>query len=489
VKTAIRHNVKGGKRVSNTNLGGSVAVDRYLCSSAHFAPRFAEYVLAELVEPSVRAASPACGIDLVALARHAKAARARIVRLRLSMAGVLAGALVLLLVAIGFRSAALLVLAVLVGVVGVYLSVFFDRLALYRGLGEMVSPQAPMRDLAPALSAEDESRLEELNTSNVIIFEGGDAFIAWGRRLRDGWQMSLDATKPASVSSGNKRTVVPFTPADLHKAVTLAVRSSGIPHVDAHNRLFVAGHSTAAVPGLLPDELNRPATSVPPKSVRLGIERPRPDIRTYLCVEKTSWGGELAVNLYLRAAMVSGDLFIECHAYVLLPLRAELTTIDHMPSGSVEMTFRAMRDAFGAYKVLRQLPTELKREHAAARRRRKDLADKYRAIRKNRPVSRGAGLSIRAAAAADERVFLFAYTDEEMHVNALQRRVLNAIEAFLEQHGVDTTDFNQKLTNIVNNHTYTIGSVNAQNAVVGSNNVQNSNPPPPNNPAPWSSNP
>jgi len=69
VKTAIRHNVKGGKRVSNTNLGGSVAVDRYLCSSAHFAPRFAEYVLAELVEPSVRAASPACGIDLVALAR------------------------------------------------------------------------------------------------------------------------------------------------------------------------------------------------------------------------------------------------------------------------------------------------------------------------------------------------------------------------------------------------------------------------------------
>ena len=266
-----------------------------------------------------------------------------------------------------------------------------------------------------------------------------------------------------------------------------------MPNVEVHNRLFVAGHSAHAVPGLLPDELDRPATTVPLNAVRLGIEKPRPDIRTYLCVEKTSWSGELAVNLYLRAAMISGDLFIECHAYVLLPLRAELTAVDHTPTGSAEMTFRSVRDAFGAYQVLRRLPHEVKREQVAARRRRKDLADTCRAIRKHRPVGRGAGLSIRAAAADDERVFLFAYTDELMHLNALQRRILNAIETFLDQHGVDTADFHQKQTNIINNHTYAIGSVNAQNAQVGSGNVQNSNsgsnPPPQNDPPPWASNP
>jgi hypothetical protein len=52
-------------------------VDRYLCSSTHLSPQFACYVLDELTEPSIRAASPAGGIDLVALARHASLARTR----------------------------------------------------------------------------------------------------------------------------------------------------------------------------------------------------------------------------------------------------------------------------------------------------------------------------------------------------------------------------------------------------------------------------
>ncbi|WP_344077137.1 hypothetical protein [Luedemannella helvata] len=462
-------------------------MDRYLCSSAHLSPSFAGYVLAELIEPSVRAASPACGVDLVALGRHARSARARVTQLRRSMAAALGSALMMLLVAVSVRSATLLLLALIIAVAGVHLAVFFDRLSLYRTLGAMVSPVAQLRDLAPPLPARDEDRLDALNASNVVIFEGGNTFVALGRRLRDGWQMSLDATKPATDSNGNKRTVLPFTPADLHKAVTLAVRTAGVPGVEAHNRLFVASHSADAVPGLLPNQFGRPAATVPSNAVRLGIEKPRPDIRTYLCVEKTSWGGELVVNLYLRAAMVSGDLFIECHAFVLLPLRAELTTIDHMPTGAAEMIFRSARDALGATSAPRRMWHEVKWERRAARRRRKDLAEAHRAIRKHRPVSRGAGLSIRAAAANDERVFLFAYTDESMHLNALQRRVLNAIEDFLDQHGVDTADFHQKQTNIVNNHTYEIGAVNAQHAQVGSGNVQN-NTPPQNDPAPWALN-
>ncbi|HZO64491.1 MAG TPA: hypothetical protein VFB74_05775 [Kribbellaceae bacterium] len=471
------------------NLGASAGVDRYLCSSVHVSSGFADYVLNELVEPSVRATSPACGIDLVALARHATSSSARVMRLRLYLTGAMAVSTLGLLAAAVTGLAELLLLFLTCGGCGIFLAVFFDRLSLYRVLAAMVSPQVPMRDLAPALPAHIEARLEALNKSNVVIFEGGDAFIAWGRRLRDGWQMNIDATRAATDTNGKARTVIPFTPVDLHKAVTLAVRGAGVPDVEVHNRLFVEGHSVGVVPGLLPDPLDRPASSVPAKSVRLGIERPRPDVRTYLCVEKTSWGGELAVNLNLRAAMVSGDLFIECHAYVLLPLRAELTTVDHMPTGGAEIALRALRDAFGALRQLRRVVKDERRESAVARKRRRALADDRRAIRKNRPFGRGAGLSIRAAAAADERIFLFAYTDEEMYLNALQRRILGAIETFLDQHGIDTADFHQKLTNIINNHSYAIGAVNAQNAQVGNNN-QMSGPPtqqPP--PPPWSSTP
>jgi hypothetical protein len=492
-----RIKVKGGRGNLTGKVDANTAVDRYLCSATYLAPRFAGYVLSSLVEPSVQAASPACGVDLVALARHAKAARARVTTLRLSMAGALAVALLIALAAVGDQSFVLGLLAVLVGMAGVFVAVLVERLRLYRVLGHLVAPQVPIRDLAPALPPETEKLLEELNTSNVVVFEGGDAFVAWGRRLRDAWQVSLDATKPATDSTGRKRTVVPFTPVDLHKAVTLAVRSAGVPNVEVHNRLFVAGTSTATVPGLLPDPFGRPAASVPSASVRLAIEQPRPDVRTYLCVEKTSWGGELAVNLYLRAALVSGDLFIECHAHVLLPLREELTAIDHMPSGGAEVTLRALREALGAFTILRRVPGEVMRERGAGRRRRRAGAECRRAIRKNRPFNRGAGLSIRAAAAATERAYLFAYADEEMHLNALQRRILNAIATFLDQHGVDTADFNQKRTNIVNNHSYSIGAVNANQAVVGTGNTQNNqnnqagqnNQSNQSDPAPWSVNP
>ena len=42
----------------------------------------------------------------------------------------------------------------------------------------------------------------------------------------------------------------PFTAADLHKDLTLAARRTGIPGLDVHNRLFVAGTAADTVPGL-----------------------------------------------------------------------------------------------------------------------------------------------------------------------------------------------------------------------------------------------
>ena len=487
MKTSLRRNVrKGGKSNSGSKRAGlNAGVDRYLCSAVYLAPRFAGYVLDHLIKPSLRAASPACGVDLVALARHANAARERTRALRRYTAAALVVALLVLLVALADQSATLMGLAIVVGVAGVFTAVLVDRLTLYHSLAAMVPLQASMRDLAPPLSPEAEKRLDTLISSNVVVFDGGDPFVAWGRLLRPGWQLNLDATKPATDSSGNKRTVVPFSPEDLHRELTRAVRNAGVPDVDVHNRLFVSGASTGAVPGLLPDPLDRPAASVPPNSVRLGITRPRPDARTYLCVEKTSWGGELGVNLNLRAAMVSNDLFIECHAYVLLPLREELTVIDHMPTGGVELTLRAVRDALGAFRVVNRMRGDLRREWATARRRRRALADDRRAIHKNRPFNRGAGVSIRAAAASPDRTYLFAWTDEEMHLNALQRRILTAIADFLDQHGVDATEFHKEQTNIINNHSYAIGSINSQNTMVGSNSTQNNQ----NVQAPWSDTP
>jgi hypothetical protein len=217
-----------------------------------------------------------------------------------AMAGAVVGAFA--------RSPVVALLALVVGVVGVLMLAFVGRLAVSRTLARMYSPERSMRDLAPPLAPDVETRLEQVNASNVVIFEGDDPFVAWGRRLREGWTISLDATKPAADVNGNDLVVTPFTPADLHKALTLAVRGFGVPDIEVRNRLFVDGWSVGTVPGLLPDPMNRPASSIPPKFVKIGIDRPRPDVRTYLCIEKISWGGEIVANLFIRAAMVANNL-------------------------------------------------------------------------------------------------------------------------------------------------------------------------------------
>jgi hypothetical protein len=459
---------------------GAPAVDRYLCAFAHRSPRFARYVLRELARPGLRALPPACGVDLVALIRHACLAAGRWKRTRIFVASVVSTTIVLALTALALGDAVMSVLVLLASGPTVFVSVFVNEYRLYRISSTLASHTVDVRATAPPVNPELEASLDAVMTANVVVFTGGDPFVGWGTRLRDGWQINVDASRPGTDQQGNPRIVKPFEPSDLHKAMTLAVRAAGIPDLAVHNRLFVSGMSADRVPGLVPDPMGRPGGVLDPTVLRKGIDRPKPDARTYLCIDKTSWGGELVVTLYVRAATVRNDLFIECHAYVLLPLRNELTSVDHTPTSSVEVLWASLVAA-----VRKTLPTcrrcvsELVRmaqaDHTYDRRRRADM----RAVRRNRPLDRGAGISLRAAAAADERVFLFAYTDEEMYLNVLQRRVLDAIHDFLENHGVDTADFNKKQTNIITNHTYTIGNIQAQQAQIGNqNNMTN----PTNNP-------
>jgi hypothetical protein len=467
----------GQRRRGSTRVIGAPAVDRYLCAFAHRSPRFAQYVLRVTTRPGLRALLPACGIDVVALVRHAHLAAGRWRRTRIIGASVFAGAVVLALAALFAGEAVLSVVLLLAAVAAVFGVVFADEYSRLQIRGSLASPGADVRTMAHPVAPALEDALEKIMDANVVVFTGGNPFVGGGKPVPGGWRISIDAARPGTDPQGNNRTVTPFEPTDLHKAMTLAVRGANIPNLEVHNRLFVAGASADSIPGLVPDPMNRPSSSVGKNEIRDGIEHPRPDARTYLCIDMTSWGGELVVTLYVRAAQIRTNLFIECHASVLLPLRAELTDIDHAPTGLAEMVWAAVVAAVrNTVPALQGSVGELLRAARADReydrQRKKDMRD----VRRNRPLDRGAGASLREVAAAEDRFFVFAYTDEEMHLDALQRRVLDAIHDFLDKHGVDTADFRQKQTNIVNNHTYTIGSIQSQLAQVGSNNTQTVNP-------------
>ena len=393
-------------------------------------------------------------------------------RIFIASVGVVAIAVALALLALGDAVTSLGVLVV--SMVVVFGVVFGDEYSRRRTSATLASRTVDVRTTAPPVDTELEHRLEEVMAANVVVFSGGDPFDGWGAELGKGWQVSIDATRPGTDQHGKPRPVTPFEPADLHKAMTLAVRGAGIPDLAVHNRLFVRGTAADHVPGLVPDPMDRPASVVAPALIRKGIDQPQPDVRTYLCIEKTAWGGELVVTLYVRVAQIRGDLFIECHAYLLLPLRLGLTAVDHTPTDAFRMLWASFAAAAKAtLPTLRSCVADLSREALKDFRHKRQRRADMRTARRKMPLDRGAEVSLRALAADDERVFTFAYTDEEMHLNALQRRVLDAIHDFLDQHGIDTTAFRKKQTNIVNNNTYTIGNVNSTNTQIGGQNTIN----------------
>jgi hypothetical protein len=299
------------------------AVDRYLCSYAHLSPDFASYVLSEFVEPSLDALGPSFGIDLVALVQHATMARRRIVRLRVLLAGDLGLLVLSLLVVIaitGTTGTAAAVLAaagtsgLLIGVVFPFSAVLITLFQVHDCVQRINAGTVSPRDCAPPLSAALAQRLDAQMAANVVVFEGGNPFVGCGLSLGS-WKLRVDTTKAAKDSTGNPRQLHPVSAMELHKELTKTVRQAGIVDLRVHNRLFVGGTAASKVPGLLPDQYGRPAAQVSPAALRLGIEKPRPDARTYMCVEKISWNGELVVSLFVRAAMHGEDLFVEGHTF------------------------------------------------------------------------------------------------------------------------------------------------------------------------------
>ncbi|MEU7866503.1 hypothetical protein [Dactylosporangium sp. NPDC049140] len=453
-------------------------VDRYLCAWTWLEPVFARYVYGELLRPGLRAIAPAYGVDLVALARHASAAR-RHRRLVIALAAldlVLVVAAVVVTVLVGVRAGHLgraLLVALLVPVAGALLLVILVGWHLYatrsRAHRILEAPGDP-RESAPAIGDGAERRLAASAEANVVPFGGGIPFVGAGYRL-ERWKVRIDTTKPGRDSGGRLKTVTPVRAEELQKALSIEVRRAGIPDIQVHNRLFVAGRATYQVAGLQPDREQAPSAAVERSEIRKAIEGSTEYARTYLCVEKDSWQGELVVTMFLRAVLFGTDLFVEFHAYVLLPLHPAIHAADDLPATVTGRLIAVVRAAVpDTVRLVRAAPgtvaTMLRWRWLVARR----LVRERRRARRVSSFNYGAAGGLRALLAAKQREWLFAYEDEDMHVQAVRTRVLKVITRYVEEHGIDTSDLERQQTRITTK-VFKIGDIRGRNVVIGDNTI------------------
>ncbi|MFD8983143.1 hypothetical protein [Streptomyces sp. NPDC059564] len=467
---------------------GEEWTNRWLSAAAHRDEGFARETAVELTEDRLTALGPSLGVDLVAVARHARLAVRRL-NLR---DGLLAA-----LFATGLCAAVLLVyrawldqpvgpelLAVVCVLAAAWCLVLITEHRARTLALRVIAPEGPPPEaLAPPLDAELESRLRDQERANVLPYhedaEQTNPFVGSGESLAERvWQPIDISTAATDPSGGDRLTILPFDVVDLHAFVAREMGNiAGLEGLRARNRLYVRGAMTLhAGKELLPDRLRAPRSTIPEGMVEAGLARPGLGMRTYLCLERAGEAGRVIVSMHLRARVQHPSLTWEVAAYVVPPLRKEFLEV------------RTLRlDPFGHWASLwsfatrRFLPALCKVPVRLWRRGWERVLRVLRLWRSRWVIGKrhvefdyGATGSVRARAAVElERMEFSDSTDAVDFLQRLQQGVLTATEQFLKAHHIDTASF-YRAQQIINHHSYTFhGSVNGQGNNFGAHGTAN----------------
>ncbi|WP_405978018.1 hypothetical protein [Streptomyces sp. NBC_00158] len=455
---------------------GDDATNRLLSAAAHLDEEFAHGTAVELTEDRLEALGPALGLDLVAVARHARAATRRTLLRDALLTGLLAmlagGAALRVYASFVHRPDLLLGLsrfALAGGFLGAWLLVLAAehraRTMALRAIGTKGHPGGLVPPLAPAV----EDALREQERANAVPYHevaGHDTpFVGSGRAVLERVWQPIDVSTPAADPDGGPAPeIVPFDVVELHEFVAGQMGTiAGLEGLRTQDRLYVLGTRVGyAGPELLPDRLRAPRPVVPQELVRAALARPGAGMRTYLCMERAGEGGRVIVSMHLRARLQHPSLTWELAAYVVPPLREEFEAV------------RTLRlDPFGRWSTLlatgtRRFPPLLFKAPARLLRR-----GRQRGLRRGRlwywrwvigrrhtEFDYGATGGIRERAGDWERMGFTEQTDAVDFFQRLQQGVLTATERFLKAHNVDTSSF-EEARQVINHHNYTFqGPVN-----------------------------
>jgi hypothetical protein len=457
---------------------------RLLCASARLDPRFARDVLGSIAAQPYRAIAPSYGVDLVALARHAARSRRGYFRRNLTHT-------VLLLVGLVALGAAFLssrsgvVLLVVAGVIAVlaWTVQFTDLWIARREALQLVERDEDPASLAPPIDPHLERRLAKLHHTNVVVYDTNQhyPFLGSGWRV-GGWAIPpVDITKAAADDHGGKREITSFDAVDLHAHLAKVVRARGPAGVHVSNRLYLRGPAAQYIRGVLGGRLGQPQPIVDSAVIESALREPQSTIQTYLCLEKITFGGQLAVSMFVHAVLDQNLLTVMADSFFLPPLRWKFWAVLRLPRRRSLIIAKTLANAAGAAPhdffaapgaLIRHGLRKVKRRYRLVR-------DTYR-IRHRRGFDYGAGNSIREDAADFDEARHVHIANEERYFRVLQRQVVDAVLEFLASNNVDISELRKHQSDILNATFYNFyGAMHGRGHIFGNHGQQISNPPGP----------
>lgn len=369
-------------------------------------------------------------------------------------------------------------LAVLVGL-GMYVLVVWHEWRTRRTLLSELTRAAFRPEDAPALPAGQawlSDRLEavdEAERGNVTVYDGFAPFVGHGP-LVSTWSFALPSLRPDSEAGAEN--VVPLDVVELvaHVRDRLAGIGAGpdeLPGLFLTERAFVSGNALTMHPALLPERDQAPQQQLQDEDLARLAARPHGSARHYLCAQVPSWGSEVVASTFLHFSTDGRLLYLQCDRTVLGPLWQQYHDVDRispvLTAGAVgrmltraasglagavpRAPFRAVRDATFHWRWQRHRTVE----RAIAL---QDLGYSY-----------GARFSVREEATDANYHNYFQKTDAAKHLKLIERHVLAALLDFLDERGVDTTEFRNRQMTILNQGVIQTGGIsNVGNQAIGS---------------------
>jgi hypothetical protein len=192
-------------------------------------------------------------------------------------------------------------------------------------------------------------------------------------------------------------------------------------------------------------------------------------LRHYKVVRVNAWGGELVLSVFVRFMKVEQALFAEASYFLLPPLNDACHIADRISPtpgwrdhaqllfGSLLMTPLALLRAFGAVGHLFEWRTVEKRRKEARIQAERDPSYDF-----------GAPPSVRQSQASGSYRQYFQQLDRDMYLKVIERRLLDSLTAYLDEHDIDTADLRVQSMTVMNNGVMINGgTLQAENVAVG----------------------
>ena len=313
-------------------------------------------------------------------------------------------------------------------------------------------------------------RFQKKTSRNIIVYSGYSPFVGSGIDI-GGWSFVVDIDKGKRIL--NQRIApMNFELSDLYSIIEDEIVNLNIPNITINDKVFINGKKIRRNPDLLPDKLGYPVNTVSEDFLTEVMNRNNTDARFYKVIQVTDWEGDLVLSAFLRFQKSEKSLFVECNYFLLPPIREEYKNVDTIKEESgikyfIKWVLRLVGEAllhsllsiFNVYGYISEVVSGIFGGKEATMR---------KIVKKSPDFDYGAKTSIRETLIQHSYSQHFQKLDKERYFKTVEKRIFNTLEEFLDMKNIDTSEFKERETSILNNGVLvTGGNLKADNIAIG----------------------